>query len=129
MQNLFEALTSAFRQSQGILSHQKYLSILSKHSPFDEDAPYTPGPVGQLLPNGFGLFDMLGNVGEYVWDRYEPYTDETSELINPWGAHVSRGGNCHSHPYAIHAGLQRSWGSSPKTKSSGFRVVRMVAAD
>jgi DNA polymerase-3 subunit epsilon len=38
MQKLFEALTSAFRQSQGILSHQKYLSILSKHSPFDEDA-------------------------------------------------------------------------------------------
>ena len=27
-----------------------------------------PGPVGSLEPNGWGFFDLSGNVGEWVWD-------------------------------------------------------------
>lgn len=35
-------------------------------------APYTL-PVGSFAPNGFGLYDMAGNVREWCWDREGAY--------------------------------------------------------
>jgi len=40
-------------------------------------------PVGQKEPNGFGLYDMLGNVGQLCWDWYGDYTDD--HVIDPKG--------------------------------------------
>jgi formylglycine-generating enzyme required for sulfatase activity len=39
--------------------------------------------VGGKAPNGFGLFDMLGNVYEWCSDCFEPYSPEP--VINPKG--------------------------------------------
>jgi formylglycine-generating enzyme len=52
-------------------------------------------PVGQKQPNGFELYDMSGNVYEWVWDLCSPYTAELA--IDPKNArsnqgHVFRGG-------------------------------------
>ncbi len=38
-------------------------------------------PVGSLAPNGFGLYDMGGNIRERVYDAYEPYSGQ--DLIDP----------------------------------------------
>ena len=43
----------------------------------------TPFPVGLRKPNGFGLYDMSGNVWEMVWDRYGNYP--TSAVTDPVG--------------------------------------------
>jgi serine/threonine protein kinase/formylglycine-generating enzyme required for sulfatase activity len=84
--------------------------------------------VGSKLPNGWGLFDMHGNVMEWCWDGYEKY-DAKSPAVDPTGApgvpvRVFRGGCWYDS-----AGISRASGrsrSSPvyRDDSLGFRVAR-----
>ena len=62
-------------------------------------------PVGMKRPNGWGLYDMLGNVWEWCADTYRRYTggDEDASADR-----VLRGGSWRSHSGLIRAAL-RSW--------------------
>lgn len=68
-------------------------------------------PVKQKSPNGLGLYDMSGNVWEWVQDWYDDNYYKNSPKDNPKGAssgraRVLRGG---------------SWGNSPKYSRSALR--------
>ncbi len=84
-------------------------------------------PVAKKLPNRWGLFDMLGNVHEWVWDRAEEYP--ATLVVDPVGPprgrdRIFRGGawNVSSRfVRAAYRGGNRPYSRYPYV---GFRLVR-----
>jgi len=99
------------------------------HPDYDNDPePYT-SPVGSLAPNGYGLYDMAGNVWEWCWDRYDSDYYLSSPGSDPRGpvsgsSRVVRGGGWYS--YASHCRVALRPYASPVLSASylGFRLVR-----
>jgi formylglycine-generating enzyme required for sulfatase activity len=89
---------------------------------FDEAAP-----VHQFDRNGFGLYDMSGNVWEWTNDYYSPTYYKESPPKDPPGpstgkAHVVRGGSFNSDPKE-HLRLSYRDGSEKETNVIGFRCA------
>lgn len=84
-------------------------------------------PVASRNPNSLGIFDMSGNVYEWVWNWYAPYTyNINSTFRGPANGtdKVIRGGSWYHSEDAMRA-TARSY-AKPFTKNgyTGFRVVR-----
>ncbi|RFM29659.1 SUMF1/EgtB/PvdO family nonheme iron enzyme [Deminuibacter soli] len=47
-----------------------------------------PAEVTSFFPNGFGLYNMSGNVSEWVADVYRPTTNVEADDINPYRGNV-----------------------------------------
>ena len=48
----------------------------------------SPGPVRSFPPNAYGLYDMVGNVSEWVLDIYRPLSFAEVEEFNPYRGNV-----------------------------------------
>jgi formylglycine-generating enzyme len=46
------------------------------HPTFDDGVDPFTSPVGYFAPNGYGLYDMAGNVMEWCWDRNGAYSSD-----------------------------------------------------
>ncbi len=95
--------------------------------PWDDGYPFT-APVGSFKPNAFGLYDMLGNVGEFCNDWYESSYYEKSPRIDPQGpmtqqGHVVRGGTFLNGPQLVRASSRVECPDIYRNYVIGFRVV------
>jgi len=81
-------------------SPERYYDTLSEVAWYERNSGDHSHPVGQKEPNAFGLHDMLGNVYEWVLDRYfNQYDDSAEEVQEPLAPNASataRGGAWHS---------------------------------
>lgn len=86
-------------------------------------------PVGEKLPNPWGLFDMHGNVLEWCWDWLAAYsggaqTDPQGPLLGT--DRVYRGGCWRFESHQLRSAFR--FGNHPNLKTFflGFRVVRSI---
>jgi formylglycine-generating enzyme required for sulfatase activity len=88
--------------------------------------PYT-APVGSFPANGYGLYDMAGNVWEWCNDWFDPDYYDVSPYDNPAGpasgiVRVLRGGS-YSTRYYCRVASRVLDGPDTRTTRLGFRVV------
>lgn len=101
-------------------------AITQKDARFN--TPNGPGPVGQYLPNGFGLFDMAGSLSEWCSDWFERSYYEKSPDKNPTGPEdgkykVIRGGAWSDGPRRLTV-FFRNWVRPDQTTPNiGFRCA------
>lgn len=94
-----------------------------------EDSRYGTHQVATTKPNAFGLYDMAGNVAEWINDWYDEYsgsaaTDPTGPTSGDW--HFQRGGNWGNQPYWLRSANRTFMAPDYQYYFIGFRVVLPV---
>jgi formylglycine-generating enzyme required for sulfatase activity len=88
-------------------------------------------PVGSFAANGFGLFDMLGNVWEWTADcNHDSYNgapaDGSAWTSGDCSRHVVRGGSWSSSPDSLRSAYRFWFPSGDRNIILGFRVGRTL---
>jgi formylglycine-generating enzyme required for sulfatase activity len=108
-------------------SRERYYDALSEIAWFDANSDDHSHPVGQKAPNAYGLYDMLGNVYEWVLDRYyNKYDDTTDEIEEPLPSNssaVTRGGAWHSEAKHVRVSNREDAPRDYADLDTGFRCA------
>jgi formylglycine-generating enzyme required for sulfatase activity len=90
-------------------------------------------PVGHKAPNGWGLYDMLGNVWEWCFDGRRTYQkkSETDPLgrAKPGAARVLRGGSWFSTAQGVRAAIRLDHHPGDRLDGTGFRCALGQASE
>jgi len=94
----------------------------------DNMVPAPTGEVGNYYPNGYGLYDMAGNVWEWVSDWFDPTYYSTSPAEDPKGPpsgelKVLRGGAWHNFAMGLRVGVRNTEYPMSTGDGVGFRCA------
>jgi formylglycine-generating enzyme required for sulfatase activity len=101
---------------------------LGEYAWFDANSDYRTHPVRQKRPNGFGLYDMHGNVWEWCWDWYgEGYGKSPvgDDPIGPGAAlhRILRGGAYDSESHRTRSAARLRIAPELRYEFLGFRLA------
>ena len=90
-----------------------------------------PSPAGSFKPNAFGLYDMAGNVFQWVEDCYHPNyngapTDGSAWITGDCSRRVVRGGSWNLDPRALRAAYRYGYSTGLRLDFLGFRLGRTL---
>jgi formylglycine-generating enzyme required for sulfatase activity len=93
------------------------------------DGYWGPAPVMSFAPNPFGLYDIDGNVSEWMadcWhDSYIRAPVDGSAWVNPGcSTRVVRGGSWGSSPEQVNSAYRQGADASVRSGRVGFRILR-----
>lgn len=104
---------------------------LSQYAWYADGRNQDPHEVGRLKPNPNGLYDIYGNVWEWVEDCYrEGYapsqTDGKAWTTAPCGKHVLRGGSFRFGASMLRSAARGVDGTDTRDDDRGFRIARQL---
>lgn len=111
---------------------QPYYGVISEIAWYAGNSGNSPHTVGKKQPNAFGLYDMLGNVSEWVLDRYfDKYSLDSvatgSGVEQPLASNalaVARGGFWQSDASALRVSHRLAQETDGADIPIGFRCAR-----
>jgi formylglycine-generating enzyme len=93
-------------------------------------ADYTSRPVGQLTPNAWGLYDVLGNLEEWINDpqdgKSSPSETDPRGTLNDSLTHYVRGGSVYAWPTLCRSARQGIGVANLPSPVNGFRLARTL---
>lgn len=109
------------------ISHEQanYRAQTGCHPKFVQEGEACTSPVGSFPANGYGLFDMAGNVAQWCWDSFGTYqggTDPRGPLTGE--LRMVRGGSWAGDPLRAACGMRIVAFPTLASTNVGFRLAR-----
>ncbi len=104
---------------------------LQKYAWYELNSGKQSHPVGTLQPNPWGLYDMHGNISEWVQDLYDKKYYSASPQVDPKGPatgkkRVVRGGSWIHQAYSCRSAFRGYFSADYTDSDFGFRIVREI---
>jgi formylglycine-generating enzyme required for sulfatase activity len=104
-------------------------SKLGEYAWYDENSGNRAHPVGTRQPNPWGLYDLYGNVYEWVQDCWHENYDGASADGSAWEAdqcqqRVLRGGSFYYWADGLRSAGRNRYGAEDRNQDFGFRCAR-----
>jgi formylglycine-generating enzyme required for sulfatase activity len=95
------------------------------------DGQNQTAPVGSFAPNSFGLYEMAGNVWQWIEDCYHNYegvpTDDSAWTVGDCNLRVIRGGSWFENPQVVRSAYRDRLSTDIRGRNIGFRVGRTLS--